>query len=111
MKGVMRFGKKGKLILRYIYPYRIFKRVGNVAYELELPSELASVHSILDRQVCKLRTKKVASAKVLRGIQFSEESTGEVEKDMKKRYPHLFPFETILDQCTNSCKVLFKFIC
>ncbi|KAH0665088.1 hypothetical protein KY285_026294 [Solanum tuberosum] len=37
MKGVMRFGKKGKLSPRYIFPYRISKRVGNVAYELELP--------------------------------------------------------------------------
>ncbi|KAH0661397.1 hypothetical protein KY284_026328 [Solanum tuberosum] len=37
MKGVMRFGKKGKLSPRYIFPYRISKRVGNVAHELELP--------------------------------------------------------------------------
>ncbi|WMV45566.1 hypothetical protein MTR67_038951 [Solanum verrucosum] len=33
----MRFGKKGKLSPRYISPYRISKRIGNVAYELELP--------------------------------------------------------------------------
>jgi len=38
MKGVMRFGKKGKLTPRYIGPYRIIRRVGQVAYELELPS-------------------------------------------------------------------------
>ena len=37
MKGVMRFGKKGKFSPRHIGPYRISKRVGNVAYELELP--------------------------------------------------------------------------
>ncbi|WMV46948.1 hypothetical protein MTR67_040333 [Solanum verrucosum] len=46
MKGVMRFGKKGKLSPRYIGPYRISKRMGNVAYELELPQELAAVHSV-----------------------------------------------------------------
>ena len=34
MKGVMRSGKKGKLSLRYIGPYEILYRVGNVAYEL-----------------------------------------------------------------------------
>ncbi|WMV18432.1 hypothetical protein MTR67_011817 [Solanum verrucosum] len=65
MKGVMRFGKKGKLSPRYIGPYRISKRIDNVAYELKLPSELVVVHPILDRQVHKLRTKEVALVKVL----------------------------------------------
>ena len=37
MKGVMRFSKKGKLTPWYIRPYRISKRIGNIAYELELP--------------------------------------------------------------------------
>ena len=46
MKGVMRFGKKGKLNPRYVGPYKILKRVGNVAYELELPTELAVVHPV-----------------------------------------------------------------
>ncbi|WMV10109.1 hypothetical protein MTR67_003494 [Solanum verrucosum] len=102
MKGVIRFGKKGKLSPRYVGPYRITKRIGSVAYELELPQELGAVHpvfyismlkkcmgnpslivrtenvgikdnlsyeeipvQILNRQVCKLRTKDVASVKVL----------------------------------------------
>ena len=37
MKGVMIFGKKGKLSPRYVGPYKILKRVIKVAYELELP--------------------------------------------------------------------------
>ncbi|WMV37984.1 hypothetical protein MTR67_031369 [Solanum verrucosum] len=41
MKGVMRFGKKQKLSPRCIGPYMISKWVGNIAYELELLSELA----------------------------------------------------------------------
>ncbi|WMV41357.1 hypothetical protein MTR67_034742 [Solanum verrucosum] len=44
MMGVMRFGKKGKFSPQYICPYRISKRIGNVAYELELQLELAAVH-------------------------------------------------------------------
>ncbi|WMV40960.1 hypothetical protein MTR67_034345 [Solanum verrucosum] len=53
MKGVMRFGKKGKLSPRYIGPYRIIKRVGNVAYELELPSELESVYLVFHISMLK----------------------------------------------------------
>ena len=37
MKGVVRFGKKGKLSPRYVGPYEILKRVGKVAYELIIP--------------------------------------------------------------------------
>ncbi|WMV51125.1 hypothetical protein MTR67_044510 [Solanum verrucosum] len=90
LKSVMRFGKKGKLSPRYIGPYRISKRIGKVTDELELPQELAAVHPILDRQVRKLRTKEVASVKVLWRNQFFEKATWEFEEDMKNRYPHLF---------------------
>ncbi|WMV34380.1 hypothetical protein MTR67_027765 [Solanum verrucosum] len=112
MKSVMRFGKKGKLSPPHIGPYRISKKIGKVAYELQLPQELAAVHpvfhismlnkcmadpsliiptenivikhslsyeeipvQILDRQVRKLRTKEVASCKVLWRNQFVEEAT------------------------------------
>ena len=44
MKGVMRFGKKGKLSPRYIGPFEIVERIGEVAYQLALPPELSGVH-------------------------------------------------------------------
>ena len=44
-KGVIRFRKRGKLGPRYIGPYRIITRVGKVAYRLELPDELRSIHN------------------------------------------------------------------
>ncbi|WMV30401.1 hypothetical protein MTR67_023786 [Solanum verrucosum] len=49
----MRFGKKGKCCPQYIGPYRISKRIGNVAYELELLSELAAAHTVFRISILK----------------------------------------------------------
>jgi hypothetical protein len=46
MKGVKRFGEKGKLSPRYIRPFPILEKCGTVAYNLELPPSLAGVHDI-----------------------------------------------------------------
>ncbi|GKA25040.1 hypothetical protein Tco_0711073 [Tanacetum coccineum] len=43
-KGVVRFGKKGKLAPRYVGPFEILERIGLIAYRLRLPEELSSVH-------------------------------------------------------------------
>nr|GEV56665.1 hypothetical protein [Tanacetum cinerariifolium] len=44
-KGVVRFGKRGKLSPGYIRPFKIIARVGYVAYTLELPEELKGIHN------------------------------------------------------------------
>ena len=46
IKGVKRFGVKGKLSPRFIGPFRILSRKGEVAYELELPEILSQVHNV-----------------------------------------------------------------
>ncbi|GKC05003.1 hypothetical protein Tco_0996613 [Tanacetum coccineum] len=43
-KGVVRFGKKGKLEPRFVGPFEIIENVGPVAYRLDLPEELNGVH-------------------------------------------------------------------
>nr|GEY95755.1 putative reverse transcriptase domain-containing protein [Tanacetum cinerariifolium] len=44
-KGIIRFGKRGKLNPRYIGPFEILERIGQVAYKLELPEDLSNIHS------------------------------------------------------------------
>jgi hypothetical protein len=46
MKGVHRFGIKGKLAPRYIGPYRIIDKYGPLSYQVELPSKLSRVHNV-----------------------------------------------------------------
>ena len=45
-RGVVRFGKRGKLSPRFIGPFEILERVGTVAYRLALPPNMSGVHEV-----------------------------------------------------------------
>ncbi|WMV45444.1 hypothetical protein MTR67_038829 [Solanum verrucosum] len=99
MKGVMRFGKKGKLSPRYVGPYKIFRWIASIVplesvavkdsltYEEE-PSE------ILDHKVRRLRNREDTSVKVLWRSQYVDGATWEAEAAMKSKYPHIFPSDS-----------------
>jgi hypothetical protein len=46
IRGMRRFKVKGKLSPRFTRPFRIFKRVGEMAYQLEIPDHLSNVHDV-----------------------------------------------------------------
>nr|GFC39245.1 putative reverse transcriptase domain-containing protein [Tanacetum cinerariifolium] len=47
LKGVVRFGKRWELNPRYVGPFKLLERIGDVAYKLDLPEELSRVHNTL----------------------------------------------------------------
>ncbi|XP_070023153.1 uncharacterized protein [Nicotiana sylvestris] len=53
MNVILRFGKKGKLSLRYVGPYKIIQRIGQVAYKLEMPPKMSLVHLVLHVSMLK----------------------------------------------------------
>ncbi|GJT88966.1 putative reverse transcriptase domain-containing protein [Tanacetum coccineum] len=95
-KGVVRFGKRGKLNPRYVGPFKVLKKVGAVAYKLELPQELSRVHNtfhpveIMDHEVKQLRRSRVPIFKVRWNSRRGPEFTWEREDQFRKKYPHLF---------------------
>ena len=72
MKGVIRFGKKGKLNPIYVVPYKILKRVCKVAYELELPVDLAAVHPVLHISLLKKCVGDPASVVPIQSVAMKE---------------------------------------
>ncbi|XP_070057619.1 uncharacterized protein [Nicotiana tomentosiformis] len=53
MNGIMRFGRKGKLSPRYVGPYKIIQRVGEVSYKLEQAPEMSLVHPVFHVSMLK----------------------------------------------------------
>ncbi|GJS64427.1 hypothetical protein Tco_0678991 [Tanacetum coccineum] len=123
-KGIVHFGKKGKLAPRYVGPFEILERIGLVAYRLRIPEELNSVHDtfhvsnlkkcladanfhvpldeikvdktlrfveepveIMDREIKKLKHRKIALVKVRWNSKRGPKFTWEHEDQMRIKYP------------------------
>ena len=77
MKGVMRFGKKGKLALRYIGPFEIRSRVGEVAYRLVLPPKLSWSHSVFHLSMLRKYISDPSHVLQAQAVELSEDLTYE----------------------------------
>ena len=89
-KGMIHFGKRGKLNPRYIGPFEILDRIGPVSYRLKLPQELERVHNVF--HICNL--KKCLSDETLvipldeiqinEKLNFVEEPAEIMDREIKK---------------------------
>ncbi|GJV80654.1 putative nucleotidyltransferase, ribonuclease H [Tanacetum coccineum] len=109
-KGVVRFGKRGKLNPRYVGPFRVLAKVGKVAYRLELPQELSRVHhtfhfveepvEIMEREIKRLKRSRIPLVKVRwnsrRGPEFTwEREDRKIERERNPRSPRKSSYEDL----------------
>ncbi|GKD98844.1 hypothetical protein Tco_1382741 [Tanacetum coccineum] len=100
-KGVVCFGKRGKLNPRYVRPFKMLEKFGSIAYKLELPQELSRVHNTFHVSNLKKYYAEGPLAIPLDGFTLmtsfnlsrswrGPEFTWEREDQFRKKYPHLF---------------------
>ncbi|GKB61853.1 hypothetical protein Tco_0918039 [Tanacetum coccineum] len=87
-KGVVRFGKRGKLNPRYVEPFKVLAKVRKVAYKLELPQELSREPvEIMEREIKRLKRSRIPLVKVHWNSRRCPEFTWEREDSFKQKYP------------------------
>ncbi|GJZ33323.1 hypothetical protein Tco_0578759 [Tanacetum coccineum] len=97
-KGLVRFGKKGKLAPRYVGPFEIVECVGPPDVqvpleEIKIDENLRFVEDpieIVERDVKKLKWRRIPLFKVRWNSRQGAEYTWEREDQFRKKYPHLF---------------------
>ncbi|KAI0516621.1 hypothetical protein KFK09_009298 [Dendrobium nobile] len=102
MKGVQRFGKVEKLSPRFIGPYEIIKKIGNMAYILDLPVHMQGIYnvfhiSILQKYVSD-DSKRIQSKSIdlQPNLKYIEEPELILDYDVKQLRHRTIPFVKIL---------------
>ncbi|GJV53825.1 putative reverse transcriptase domain-containing protein [Tanacetum coccineum] len=99
-KGVIHFGKQGRLNPRYIGPIKVLAKVEPVAYRLELSQQLSKVHKpveIMYREVKWLKQSRIPIIKVRRNSRRGLKFTWEREDQFRSINPHIFTNTTSVD--------------
>ncbi|GJX13699.1 putative reverse transcriptase domain-containing protein [Tanacetum coccineum] len=94
-KGVIRFGKRGKLNPRYIRPFKCYadEPLDISLDEIQIDDKLNFIEEpveIMDREVKQLKQSRIPIIKVRWNSRQGPEFTWQREDQMKKKYPHLF---------------------
>ncbi|XP_052883528.1 uncharacterized protein LOC108465366 [Gossypium arboreum] len=107
-KKVLRFGRKVKLRLRFIGPYRIFRRLRPVAYQLELPLELERIHDVFHASMLRryrsnpMHMAPVKEIEVRPNLTFDEEPVQILNRDIKVLRRKSIPLVEVLWQNHSS---------
>ncbi|GJS33632.1 putative reverse transcriptase domain-containing protein [Tanacetum coccineum] len=113
-KGVVRFGKRGKLNPRYVGPFKVLGKVGEVAYKLELPEELSRVHNTFHVSNLKKCYAEEPLAVPLDGLhfddklQFVEEPIEIMDREVKwLKRSHIPLIKVASDDLHDALSVIF----
>ncbi|WVZ63482.1 LOW QUALITY PROTEIN: hypothetical protein U9M48_013109 [Paspalum notatum var. saurae] len=90
MRGIRRFNMKGKLAPRYIGPFKILEKKGEVAYRLELPPSLSGVHDVFHVSQLKKCLRVPEEQTPLEGLEVREDrltrASGENFRHIREEY-------------------------
>ncbi|KAI0522341.1 hypothetical protein KFK09_004719 [Dendrobium nobile] len=102
MKGVQRFGKTGKLSPRFIGPYEIIEKIGNMAYRLDLPVHMQGIHNVFHISVLRkyvsddYKRTQSKSIKLRPDLKYVEEPERILDYDVKQLRHRAIPFAKVL---------------